>query len=92
MKMTENIILLLFILWGLPLSLYRSKFRKIVYRTTDWKINIKPWFGKEIRALFGNIYPYDATYIRARNFYRIYLVVFISLFITLKYQDQIQKK
>ena len=77
---TEMIWLMAFILWGLPLTFYRSRFRKIVYRTTDWKINIKPVFWKEIRALLGNIYPGNMKYIRTRNFYRIYLLVYLLLF------------
>ena len=72
--------LILFILWGLPLTFYRSKFRKIVYRTDSWKINIKPVFGKELKAIFGNIYPYDKKYIKMRNFYRFYLSVYFLLF------------
>lgn len=81
MKILDNIWLLLFLLWGLPLVHYRSKFRKIVYRTSNRKINIQPRFGKEIKALFGNIYPYDAIYLRTRNFYRLYLSVLVLLFI-----------
>jgi peroxiredoxin Q/BCP len=80
MKIFDNIWLLLFLLWLLPLIYYRSKFRKIVYRTFNWEINIQPRFGKEIKALFGNIYPYDAIYIRTRNLYRLYLLVFVLLF------------
>jgi peroxiredoxin Q/BCP len=75
-----NIWLILFILWSLPLTYYRGKFRKIVYRTNNWTINIKPVFGKEIKALFSNIYPYDKIYIRMRNFYRLYLIVYLLLF------------
>lgn len=75
-----NIWLILFIIWGLPLTIYRSRFRKIVYQTTDWKINIKPLFTKEIKAIFGNIYPENANYIRIRNFYRAYLVVYLLFF------------
>ena len=75
-----NIWLILFIIWDLPLTIYRSRFRKIVYQTTDWKINIKPVFWKEIKALFGNIYPGNPGYIRTRNFYRVYLSVYVSLF------------
>ena len=52
----------------------------MVYRTNNWIINIQPKFGKEIRALFGNIYPGDKSYIRFRNFYRFYLSVYILLF------------
>lgn len=80
MKITEHLWLILFIVWGMPLAIYRSKFRKIVYRTNSWMINIQPRFGKEIKALIGNIYPGDSTYIRFRNFYRFYLSVYLALF------------
>ena len=50
----NNIWLIAFIIWGLPLSYYRSNFRKIVYQTNDWKINIKPLFIKEIKSSFWN--------------------------------------
>jgi thioredoxin-dependent peroxiredoxin len=76
----QNIWLILFFAWGLPLSYYRSKFRKKVYQTDLWTINIKPVFVKELRALFGNIYPDDQEYIRFRNFYRIYLSIYFILF------------
>ena len=35
---------------------------------------------KEIKALFGNIYPENKNYIRTRNFYRVYLSVYVILF------------
>jgi peroxiredoxin Q/BCP len=73
--------MVLFILWGLPLTYYRSKFRKIVYRTDSWTINIQPRFVKETRALIGNIYPEDGQYLKMRNFYRMYLLVYIVLFV-----------
>ncbi len=76
----ENILLILLFLWGLPLTFYRSKFRKLVYRTNSWTINIKPVFWKELKAIFGNIFPYDKKYIRMRNFYRIYLLAYFILF------------
>ncbi len=82
MKIIENIWLILFILWSLPLMNYRSKFRKIVYRTDSWTINIKPFFWKELKAIFGNIFPYDKSYIKMRNFYRVYLIVYFLLFAT----------
>jgi peroxiredoxin Q/BCP len=34
----------------------------------------------KIKAIFGNIFPYDKSYIRMRNFYRIYLTVYFLLF------------
>lgn len=80
--MRENIWFILFILWGLPMTYYRNKFRKIVYQTDDWIINIKPLFIKEVKGLFGNIYPKNQQYLKLRNFYRFYLCVYCSLFIT----------
>ncbi|MHC1774965.1 MAG: peroxiredoxin [Lentimicrobium sp.] len=80
MFILENIWLILFIVWGLPLTYYRSKFRKIVYQTDSWTINIKPYFGKELKALFGNLYPKNRNYLKLRNFYRFYLIVYLLLF------------
>jgi len=76
----EHIWLILFILWGLPMGYYRSKFRKLVYQTDNWIINIKPVFLKELKALFGNMYPDNKDYIKLRNFYRFYLIVYLILF------------
>jgi peroxiredoxin Q/BCP len=80
MFILENIWLILFFAWGLPLTVYRSKFRKIVYQTDSWTINIKPYFMKELKALFGNIYPDDKNYKKFRNFYRFYLIIYLLLF------------
>lgn len=80
MFILENIWLILFVAWGLPLTFYRSKFRKIVYQTDSWTINIKPYFGKELKALVGNMYPENSNYLKLRNFYRFYLVVYLVLF------------
>ena len=77
----NNIWLILFIIWGLPLSVYRSRFRKVGYQTDDWKINIKPLFIKEVKGLFGNLYPENSDYIKQRNFYRFYLAIYTALFI-----------
>ena len=61
------------IVWGIPSTFFRSKFRKIVYQTDDWKINLKPLFIKELKGLFFNIFPQDKDYIKTRNRYRLYL-------------------
>ena len=79
--MISKFIFILLLLWGVPSTFFRSKFRKIVYQTEDWKINIKPVFIKELKALFFNIFPEDDTYIKVRNQYRIYLMVYLLLFI-----------
>lgn len=77
---SNNIWLILFVAWGLPLSIYRSKFRKLVYQTDNWIINIKPVFIKELKGLIGNIFPDNLTYRKFRNFYRMYLGIYILLF------------
>lgn len=76
----SNIWLILFFAWGLPLGIYRSKFRKLVYETDSWTINIKPVFIKELKALLGNVFPENNNYLKFRNFYRFYLAVYVLLF------------
>ncbi len=80
MFLLKNIWLILFILWGFPLTFYRSRFRKIVYQTDKWTINIKPYFVKELKGLFGTIYPDNLNYLKFRNFYRFYLIIYLLLF------------
>ncbi len=77
----SNLTLILLFIWGIPSTFFRNKFRKIVYQTDDWKINIKPLFIKEFKGLFLNIFPQNKKYIKARNQYRIYLAIYLLLFI-----------
>ena len=79
--MISKYVFILLVVWGIPSTFFRSKFRKIVYQTDDWKINIKPLFIKELKALFSNIFPGNRDYIKVRNQYRLYLVVYLFLFI-----------
>ncbi len=74
-------IFLLLLLLGVPSTFFRNKFRKIVYQTDDWKINIKPLFIKELKGLLFNLFPKDEKYIKVRNQYRVYLTVYLLLFI-----------
>ena len=77
----KTILLIILFIWGIPSTYFRSRFRKIVYQTDDWRINIKPVFFKEIKALFINIFPEDSEYIKIRNYYRVYLVIYLIIFI-----------
>jgi len=77
----KTFLLILIFIWGIPSTFFRSKFRKIVYQTDDWTINIKPLFLTEIVALFKNIYPNNANYIKVRNYYRGYLIIYLVLFL-----------
>ena len=82
----KTILFVILIIWGIPSSYFRSKFRKIIYQTDDWKINIKPLFKKEIVGLLSNIYPNNKQYLKARKYYVIYLLVYPFLFLLyLKY-------
>jgi len=85
MQLSKHIWLILFIVWGFPLTYYRSKFRKIVYQTDSWLINIKPLFIKEIKALIGTLYPDNKEYLKFRNFYRFYLIIYLVLFMIYLY-------
>jgi peroxiredoxin Q/BCP len=75
----KTVLLIVLFIWGIPSSFIRSKFRKIVYQTNDWKINIKPLFVKEIIALFSNMFPENSNYIKTRDYYRIYLLIYYNI-------------
>ena len=79
--MTSKYVFILLVVWGIPSTFFRSKFRKIVYQTDDWKINIKPLFIKELKGLFFNIFPENSDYVKVRNQYRLYLLVYLLLFL-----------
>ncbi len=78
----KNRWLILFVVWDLPLSYCCGKFRKVVYQTDRWTINIKPVFWKAITGLSGNIYPDNLKYKRSGNFYLFYLAICFLLFIS----------
>jgi|TARA_B110000090_G_C13184273_1_gene370466 peroxiredoxin Q/BCP len=78
---TKNILFFIFMIWGFPLGYYRSKFRKIIYETDSWTINIKPLFWKELKGLFGNLYPENLQYKKNRNFYLFYLSIYLFLLV-----------
>ena len=77
----KTILFIILIIWGIPSTFFRSKFRKIVYQTNDWKINIKPLFKKEIVGLLFNLYPENKEYIKPRNNYRLYLFIYLIIFL-----------
>jgi len=87
--MNKTFLLFLLIIWGVPSTYFRSKFRKIVYKTDDWKINIKPLFKKELLGLFSNLYPNNLDYIKSRDNYRLYLFIYLVIFMVYLYIDEI---
>ena len=80
----KQLIFIVLIIWGIPSTYFRSKFRKIVYQTDDWKINIQLLFKKEILGLFSNLYPDNKDYLKTRKQYRIYLIIYLLLFFVYK--------
>ena len=77
----KTVFFVLLLLWGIPSTYFRSKFRKLVYQTEDWKINFQPLFKRELVGLFSNLYPKDPVYLKLRNQYRLYLLVYLVLFL-----------
>jgi len=68
-----------FIIWSFPLTYFRSRFRKMVYKTDSWLINIKPVFWEEIKVLFGYHNRKDTSDLRLIDFYRFYLIVYFFI-------------
>jgi peroxiredoxin Q/BCP len=62
------------------LIFYRSRFRKIIYQPGSKDINIKPYFGQELKALVGTLHPDNKNYLKFRNLYRFYLFIYLLLF------------
>ena len=89
--MSKTLLIAILFIWGIPSTYFRNKFRKIVYKTDDWKINIKPLFKKELIGLFSNLYPSNKEYIKTRDYYRIYLFVYTILFLVYIYMDEINR-
>ena len=74
----KTVLIIVFMLYGIPLFRLRYRWRSTVYRMTDWKINILPWFGHDIAALFTNRYfRDDAERAMARKF-RLYLAGYFA--------------
>jgi len=66
-------LIIVFLLYGVPLFNLRYRWRATVYRRDDWKINVLPWLGQDVAALFTNSYfRTDEERAMARRF-RIYL-------------------
>jgi len=67
-----------FVLYGLPLWPLRFRWRSTVYRMTDWKINVLPWFGHDIAALFTNRYFITDDERRMARRFRWYMAGYLA--------------
>jgi hypothetical protein len=75
----KTALIALFLLYGIPLWRLRYQWRSTVYRRTDWQINILPWFGHDIAALFTNRYFRDAAERAMARKFRLYLTGYLAL-------------
>jgi len=79
----KTVLIVLFLLYGIPLFGLRYRWRSTVYRRSDWKINILPWFGHDTMALFTNRYFRDeAERAMARRF-RLYLAGYLVVLVVI---------
>jgi len=77
--MIKIIMLIIFFVYTFPVWKYRYQFRSIVYKRKDWKINVLPWFGYELHALFTNKYFTSEKDLKIARFYRWYLLGYLLL-------------
>ena len=75
----KTVLIVIFLLYGIPLYRLRYTWRATVYRRSDWKINILPWFGKDIAALFTNRYFRDDAERAMAKQFRWYLAGYLAL-------------
>lgn len=79
MLSVKTVLIIVFLVYGIPLFRLRYRWRATVYRRDDWKINVLPWFGHDIAALFTNRYFFtDEERAMARKF-RWYLGGYFAL-------------
>jgi len=75
----KTILIVVFLLYGLPLWRLRYQWRATVYRMTSWKINVLPWFGHDLMALFTNRYFVTDDERRMARRFRVYMLGYAGL-------------
>jgi len=77
--MLKTVLIVVFLIYGIPLWQLRYRWRATVYRRDDWMINVLPWFGHDVAALFTDRYfRTPAERVMARRF-RYYLAGYLGL-------------
>lgn len=79
MSTPKVLLIVLFVIYGLPLWQLRYRWRATVYRRDDWKINVLPWFGHDIAALFTDRYFHTAAERAMARRFRLYLAGYFAL-------------
>ena len=79
-NITSIILAACILLWTIRLGTFL--FTRIHRAGEDKRFkHIKPLFKKEIIGLFTNMYPENQDYLKTRNQYRIYLAIYLIIFI-----------
>lgn len=81
----QTLFLILFVIWSFPSGMIRSRFRKMVYKTDSWLINIQPYFLEETKVLFGIHNIEKKENLKLINYYRFYILVYLLLFLGVIY-------
>jgi len=77
--MFKTALIVVFLIYGLPLWQMRYRWRATVYRRDDWMINVLPWFGHDIAALFSDRYFHTPQERAMARRFRIYLAGYLGL-------------
>jgi hypothetical protein len=79
----KTILLAVFLVYSIPLFRLRYTWRATVYRRWDWKINILPWFGHDLAALFSNRYFQNAAELAMARRFRWYVSGYLALLVVI---------
>lgn len=75
----KTVLIVALLIYGIPLWRLRYQWRSTVYRMASWKINVLPWFGKDLAALFSNRYFVTPAERRMARRFRLYLAGYVAL-------------
>ena len=77
----KTALIMVLLIYGIPLWRMRYRWRSTIYRTSAWKINVMPWFARDVAALFSNRYFVNASERRMARKYRGYVAVYLMLWV-----------
>ncbi len=77
----KDILLYLLLIYTIPFSFFRTKFRKMVYKTQSSLIAIQPKFVKETKVIFGIIPLEKESEKKLLKQYRYYISILIILYV-----------
>ena len=77
--MAKLVLFVALLVYGIPLWKLRYRWRSTLYRRSDWKINVLPWFGRDTAALFTNVWFRDDAERRMAARYRWYVLGYVVL-------------